>query len=127
MLRNFTTAWNDGVSHRSYAVVQDIETASKLERTFGTYGVMATSESSNSGRSGKALEQSSLSRGENVSMHEIGRPLVRKSELMSDVRGDEAFVVVRGCPPLRCGRAIYFRRPEMIAKVGANRFYKKAV
>jgi type IV secretion system protein VirD4 len=34
---------------------------------------------------------------------------------------------VRGCPPLRCGRAIYFRRPEMVAKVGANRFYKKAV
>lgn len=120
-------AWYDGVSHRSYAVVQDIETASELERTFGTYGVMATSESSNSGRSGKALEQSSLSRGENVSVHEMGRPLIRKSELMSDVRGDEAFIVVRGCPPLRCGRAIYFRRPEMVAKVGANRFYKKAV
>jgi type IV secretion system protein VirD4 len=60
-------------------------------------------------------------------MQEIGRPLIRKSELMSDVRGDEGFVVVRGCPPLRCGRAIYFRRPEMVAKVGANRFYKKAV
>jgi type IV secretion system protein VirD4 len=120
-------AWYDGVSHRSYAVVQDIETATELEGTFGTYGVMATSESSNTGRSGKALEQSNISRGENVSMHEIGRPLIRKSELMSDVRGDEAFVIVRGCPPLRCGRAIYFRRPEMVAKVGANRFYKKAV
>ena len=120
-------AWYDGVSHRSYAVVQDIETASELERTFGTYGVMATSEGSNSGRSGKALEQSNVSRGENFSMQEIGRPLIRKSELMSDVRGDEAFVVVRGCPPLRCGRAIYFRRPEMVAKVAANRFYKKAV
>ena len=88
---------------------------------------MATSESSNSGRSGKALEQSNLSRGENVSTHEMGRPLIRKSELMSDVRGDETFVVVRGCPPLRCGRAIYFRRSEMVAKVGTNRFYKKAV
>lgn len=120
-------AWYDGVSHRTYAVVQDIETASELERTFGTYGVMATSESNSSGRSGKALEASSLSHGENVSMHEMSRPLIRKSELMSDVRGDEAFIVVRGCPPLRCGRAIYFRRPEMVAKVGANRFYKKAV
>jgi len=120
-------AWYDGVSHRSYAVVQDIETASELERTFGTFGVMATSESSNSGRSGKALEQANISRGENVSVHEISRPLIRKSELMSDVRGDEAFVVVRGSPPLRCGRAIYFRRPEMVAKVGANRFYKRAV
>ena len=29
-------------------------------------------------------------------MHEIGRPLIRKAELMNDVRGDEAFVVVRG-------------------------------
>jgi type IV secretion system protein VirD4 len=35
------------------------------------------------------------------------------------------FVVIRSNPPLRCGRAIYFRRPEMTAKVAANRFYKK--
>lgn len=119
-------AWYDGVSHRSYAVVQDVETASELENTFGNFGVMAASEGMNTGRAGKALESSSLSRGENLSFHEIGRPLIRKAELMNEVRGDEAFIVIRGNPPLRCGRAIYFRRPEMAAQVGPSRFYKRA-
>ena len=53
--REGKNAWYDGVSHRSYAAVQDLETAKELEETFGSYAVMATSESSNSGRSGKAL------------------------------------------------------------------------
>ncbi len=120
-------AWYDGVSHRTYAVVQDIETATELEDTFGRFGVMAASEGVNNGRTGKAFELSSLSRGTHISVHEIGRPLIRKAELMSDVRSDEAFIVVRGQPPLRCGRAIYFRRPEMVAQVAANRFYQDAV
>ncbi len=120
-------AWYDGVSHRSYAVVQDIETATELEDTFGRFGVMAVSEGTNRGRAGKTLELSSLSRGTHTSVHEIGRPLIRKAELMNDVRSDEAFIVVRGQPPLRCGRAIYFRRPEMVAEVAANRFYQDAV
>ncbi|MDA8093270.1 MAG: type IV secretory system conjugative DNA transfer family protein [Betaproteobacteria bacterium] len=120
-------AWYDGVSHRTYAVVQDIETATELEDSFGHYGVMATSEGVNSGSAGKALELSSLSRGKHLSVHEISRPLIRKAELMNAVRSDEAFIVVRGQPPLRCGRAIYFRRPEMVAQVVANRFYQDAV
>jgi len=38
------------------------------------------------------------------------------------MRTDEQIVFVRGRRPLRCGRAIYFRRPEMLAQVEANRF-----
>jgi type IV secretion system protein VirD4 len=117
-------AWYDGVSTRSYAAVQDLDTATELENSFGTYGVMASSEGTNTGRSGKTLEASNLSRGSNVSYHEISRPLVRKAELMRDTRDDELFVLVRGMAPLRCGRAIYFRRPELSAQVAANRFYK---
>jgi type IV secretion system protein VirD4 len=120
-------AWFDGVSYRIYAVVQDVETAAELESSFGNYGVLATSESSNTGSAGKAWEASSLSRGTSQNYHEVARPLIRKAELMNDVRGDEAFVIVRGSPPLRCGRAIYFRRPEMVAQVAPNRFYKRAM
>jgi type IV secretion system protein VirD4 len=32
------------------------------------------------------------------------------------------FVIIRGARPLRCGRAIYFRRPELAERVAANRF-----
>jgi type IV secretion system protein VirD4 len=118
--------WYDGVSHRSYAAVQDLETAKELEETFGTYGVMATSEGSNTGSSGKSFETGSRSRGANTSYHEISRPLIRREELMNDCRTDEAFVVIRGAKPLRCGRAIYFRRPELEAKSEASRFNKTA-
>jgi type IV secretion system protein VirD4 len=120
-------AWFDGVSYRIYAVVQDVETATELESSFGSYGVMATSEGSNTGSAGKGWESSSRSRSTSLNYHEVGRPLIRKAELMNDVRGDEAFVIVRGSPPLRCGRAIYFRRPEMVAQVAPNRFYKRAM
>jgi len=94
-----------------------------LENSFGTYGVMASSEGMNTGKSGKALQSASLSRGATLSYHEIGRPLIRKAELMHDVRDDEQFILSRGMAPLRCGRAIYFRRPEMQARVAANRFH----
>jgi type IV secretion system protein VirD4 len=85
---------------------------------------MASSEGVNTGRAGKAMEASNISRGSNVSYHEIGRPLIRKAELMRDARDDEQFVLARGMAPLRCGRAIYFRRPELAAQVAANRFYQ---
>ncbi|MHB1302594.1 MAG: type IV secretory system conjugative DNA transfer family protein [Acidiphilium sp.] len=117
-------SWYDGVSYRCYAAMQDLDTATELENSFGTYGVMASSEGMNTGKSGKAMQSASLSRGSNVSYHEIGRPLIRKAELMHDVRDDEMFVLARGMAPLRCGRAIYFRRPEMRALVAENRFHK---
>lgn len=119
-------SWYDGVSYRSYAAVQDLDTATELENSFGGYGVMASSEGVNTGKAGKAMESASLSRGSNISYHEIGRPLIRKAELMRDVRDDEMFVLARGMVPLRCGRAIYFRRPEMVARVAANRFHQSA-
>jgi hypothetical protein len=83
--------------------------------------VMATSEGSNSGISGRNFEAGSRSRGSTANYHEISRPLIRKDELMSDVRTDEAFVIVRGARPLRCGRAIYVRRPEMAERVVTTR------
>jgi len=117
-------SWYDGVSSRCYAAVQDLDTATELENSFGTYGVMASSEGSNTGTSGKGFEVGNRSRGSNISYHEISRPLIRKAELMRATRDDEIFVLTRGGAPLRCGRAIYFRRSEMTAQVAANRFYK---
>ena len=114
--------WYEGVSHRSYAAVQDLDTARELEETFGGYAVMATSEGSNTASSSKSLDAGSRSKGSSISYHEIGRPLIRREELMNDCRTDEAFIVIRGAKPLRCGRAIYFRRPELEARIADNRF-----
>jgi len=38
------------------------------------------------------------------------------------LRADEAIVFRRGAPPLRCGRAIYFRRPELRDRIEADRY-----
>lgn len=117
-------AWYEAAAHRTYVAISDLDTAKELEETFGQYGVMATSEGSNTGTSGKGWEASNRSRGANTSYHEISRPLIRREELLNDVRVDEAFVVVRGGRPLRCGMPIYFRRPEIREKIAANRFNK---
>jgi type IV secretion system protein VirD4 len=117
-------AWYDGVSWRGYAAIQDLETAKELSEEFGTYGVVASSEGANTGSSGKGLEPGSRSRGKSTNTHEIVRPLIRPDELMSDCRTDELFVVPRGARPLRCGRAIFFRRAELVPLVDANRFAK---
>jgi type IV secretion system protein VirD4 len=117
-------AWYDGVSYRCYAAVQDLDTATELENSCGTYGVIASSEGVNRGTSGKGFETGNRSHGSTTNSHEISRPLIRKSELMHDCRDDEMFVLIRGAPPLHCGRPIYFRRPEMTDRVAANRFFK---
>jgi type IV secretion system protein VirD4 len=37
--------------------------------------------------------------------------------VLQGLRYDEQIALIQNAPPLRCGRAIYFRRPEMIARV----------
>jgi type IV secretion system protein VirD4 len=37
------------------------------------------------------------------------------------MRYDEQIVLIQNAPPLRCGRAIYFRRPEMVVRTSRNR------
>jgi hypothetical protein len=55
---------------------------------------------------------------------EVKLALIKPYELRSDTRSDEAFVLVRGARPLRCGRALWFRRPEWTGLVQANRFHR---
>ncbi|OOL19953.1 conjugal transfer protein TraG [Bombella intestini] len=117
-------AWYDAAVHRTYVAISDLETAKELEETFGNYGVVATSGGSNKGSSSKGLGGGGRSHGTNVSYSEMSRPLIRREELLNNTRVDEAFVVVRGASPLRCGVPIYFRRPEIKEKIAASRFGK---
>ena len=85
---------------------------------------MATTEGDTrgtSGRIGGGFAASSSGRSE------MKRALIKPDELPQDTRADEAFVIVRGSRPLRCGRAIYFRRPEMAAAVTPSRFHRDGV
>jgi type IV secretion system protein VirD4 len=42
------------------------------------------------------------------------------------MRADEQIVFTAGNAPLRCGRAIWFRRADMKSCVGESRFQKSA-
>jgi len=90
----------------------------------GEHGVVATSLSDNAGTQGRSGGGASASSGRGESRSEIGRALIKPDELLQDTRADEAFVIVRGAKPLRCGRAIWFRRPEWAGFVDANRFQR---
>ena len=119
-------AWYDATSWRLFAAVQDPDTAKELSAMCGEYGVVATARGNSSGshgRGGGIGRSSSSGRSENRS--EIRRALIRPEEIIQDTRADEAFVLVRGARPLRCGRAIYFRRRDMAPLVAANRFHRR--
>ena len=50
------------------------------------------------------------------------RPLITADEILQEMRSDEQIVFVRNAKPIRIGRPMYFRRPEMLARVGAPKF-----
>jgi type IV secretion system protein VirD4 len=118
-------AWYDATSWRLFAAVQDPETARELSTMCGEYGVVATARGDSTGSQGRGggIGASSSSSGWSENRSEMRRALIRPEEIIQDTRADEAFVLVRGAKPLRCGRAIYFRRPDMAPLVAANRFH----
>ena len=116
-------AWYDSTSWRLFAAVQDPETARELSAMCGEHGVVTTSRGDSAGTQGRMTGGASASSGRSENRSEIKRALIKPDELLQDTRADEAFVVVRGAKPLRCGRAVWFRRPEWAGLVDANRFH----
>ncbi|WP_011578699.1 MULTISPECIES: conjugal transfer protein TraG [Chelativorans] len=116
------SAWFESASWRSYAAIGSLEQARAVSEALGEHGVVLNSETKNRGKSAKPLEIGTASTGASEQRSERGRRLATVSEILADARADEQFVFVQGRKPLRCGRAIYFRRPEMVAKVADNRF-----
>lgn len=126
--RDGMRAWIDAASWIGYASVRAGGAGKDLAEQIGTHGVLAYSEGDNKGTSkpwGIAL--GSRNKGTNVNVHEIKRSLMAAAELQTDMREDEIVIVPSSGFPIRCGRAIYFRRPEMIAQVSNNRFVAVAV
>lgn len=121
--REGARAWYDSTAWRLYAAVQDPETARELSQVCGEHGVMATARGDSAGTSARGLASGHTNSGRSENRSEIRRALIKPDELLQDTRSDEAFVIVRGSRPIRCGRAIYFRRPEMVERVTPSRFH----
>src|SRR3954469_3469650 len=104
-----------------FAVVDDTATAEEVSKTAGRFTVLArTQGTSNSAQSG--VTSNSRNSGRNEGVSEQARELIKPDEVRTGMRADEAIVFRRGAAPLRCGRAIYFRRPELNPRIEVDRY-----
>jgi type IV secretion system protein VirD4 len=115
------TSWLEGCSFVSYAAIKSMETAEAVSERCGDMTVDVTGQSD---AYAPLLSKRDPNRSTSTSLQ--GRKLILPHEVVQDMRADEQIVMVRGHPPLRCGRAIYFRRKEMVAAAAVNRFAGKA-
>ncbi|MFS8051172.1 type IV secretory system conjugative DNA transfer family protein, partial [Rhizobium sp. BR 314] len=90
------------------------ETADYISRRCG----MTTVEIDQVSRSSQA-RGSSRTRSKQLA----ARPLIQPHEVLR-MRADEQIVFTAGNAPLRCGRAIWFRREDMKRCVGTNKFHQ---
>ena len=113
--RDATSKWFESASWISFAAINDPDTADYISKRCGDTTVEVEQTNRSSGMKG-----SSRSRSRQLSR----RPLILPHEVLR-MRADEQIVFTSGNPPLRCGRAIWFRRKDMSASVGENRFHKQ--
>lgn len=113
--RDATSKWFESASWVSFAAINDPETAEYISRRCGNTTVEVDQLSRSSAMSG-----SSRTRSRQLA----ARPLILPEEVLR-MRGDEQIVFTAGNAPLRCGRAIWFRREDMRSIVSANRFHAR--
>ncbi|CVI64377.1 Ti-type conjugative transfer system protein TraG (plasmid) [Agrobacterium leguminum] len=114
--RDATSKWFESASWISFSAINDPDTADYISKRCGDTTVEVDQTNRSSGMKG-----SSRSRSKQLSR----RPLILPHEVLR-MRSDEQIVFTSGNPPLRCGRAIWFRRDDMKSCVGENRFHPAA-
>ena len=114
--RDASSKWFESASWISFAAINDPETADYISRRCG----MTTVEIDQVSRSFQS-RGSSRTRSKQLA----ARPLIQPHEVLR-MRADEQIVFTAGNPPMRCGRAIWFRREDMKACVDQGRFQPAA-
>jgi type IV secretion system protein VirD4 len=112
--RDATSKWFESASWVSFAAINDPDTADYISRRCGNTTVEVDQVSRSSQMSGSSRTRSK---------HLTARSLILPEEVLR-MRGDEQIVFTSGNAPLRCGRAIWFRRDDMKAVTGGNRFHR---
>ncbi len=112
--RDATSKWFESASWVSFAAINDPDTADYISRRCGNTTVEVDQLSRSSQMSGSSRTRSK---------HLTARPLILPEEVLR-MRGDEQIIFTAGNAPLRCGRAIWFRRADMKSVVSKNRFHR---
>jgi len=106
-------------SWRLFSGVSDHKTADLVSLECGEYTAVSYSES-------RTRNQGSwLAQGRTFSVSEQGRRLIMPDEVMQLGDG-EAILIARGQRAIRCQVASYYKRPDMAARFGADRFHTAA-
>jgi type IV secretion system protein VirD4 len=114
--RDASSKWFESASWISFAAINDPETADYISRRCGTTTVEIDQVS-------RSFQSRGSSRTRSKQL--AARPLIQPHEVLR-MRTDEQIVFTAGNPPLRCGRAIWFRREDMKSCVADSRFSPKA-
>ena len=113
------TSWIEGCAFASYAAIKSLDTARDVSAQCGEMTVELQGSSRDVGFD---MRNAASRKSESVSYQQ--RRLVMPHEITQSMRKDEQIIIVQGHSPIRCGRAIYFRRRDMNAAAKANRFVK---
>ncbi|MEZ2127875.1 MULTISPECIES: Ti-type conjugative transfer system protein TraG [unclassified Sinorhizobium] len=113
------TSWIDGCAFASYAAIKALDTARNVSAQCGEMTVEVQGRSRNIGWNDR---NGGTRKSESVNFQR--RPLIMPHEITQSMRKDEQIIIVQGHSPIRCGRAIYFRRTEMDKAAKANRFVR---
>ena len=114
--RDAASKWFESASWISFAAINDPETADYISKRCGTTTVEIDQVS-------RSFQSKGSSRTRSKQL--APRPLIQPHEVLR-MRADEQIVFTAGNPPLRCGRAIWFRRNDMKIFVRDNRFHAMA-
>ncbi|MQW86371.1 Ti-type conjugative transfer system protein TraG [Sinorhizobium saheli] len=114
--RDAASKWFESASWISFSAINDPDTAEYVSRRCGETTVEVNQLSRSTQSSG-----SSRTRSKQL----VSRRLILPHEVMR-MRADEQIVFTPGNPPLRCGRAIWFRREDMRTCVKPNAFQSVA-
>jgi len=120
--QNALSSWSESCTYRIYAGLNDQATAAEVAKAIGSYTVDSKTKNKSSSSSNKSMGAVTVSSNTSHNQQLQKRELLMAHEILSDMRLDEQLIFVTGRPPLRCGRAIYFRRPDMVKAVEENRF-----
>ncbi|MEJ1116907.1 type IV secretory system conjugative DNA transfer family protein [Phyllobacterium sp. CCNWLW109] len=110
--RDAASKWFESASWISFAAINDPETADYIEARRHDHGRDRPGQPQLSGKGIMRTRSKQLA----------ARPLIQPHEVLR-MRADEQIVFTAGNAPLRCGRAIWFRRDDMKACIGTNRFH----
>ena len=111
--RDAASKWFESASWISFAAINGPDTADYISKRCG----MTTVEADQLSRTSR-MTGSSRTRSKQLAP----RPLIMPDEVLR-MRADEQIVFTAGNSPLRCGRAIWFRREDMKACVSESRFH----